>query len=779
MDMKNYRRIGVTLTLALLVFLLGISGVNRDHSALAGVPSLAPAPGQADAKVGGPAQQVSAIYRGVSTAVKFDVSPPLTSLSSMPLPYGKIRENEDRDNPGGKPSGLPTSPDTAIQRLLGPFTMPTPLLSFNGPPNGCGGCAPPDPNGEVGPNHYVVMTNLTFQVFNKTGTSVYGPVANNTLWSGFGGACQTENAGDPVVLYDQLADRWLLSQFTAAGPTYYNCVALSTSPDPTGSYYRWAFTTGSNFPDYPKYGMWPDAYYISTREFAGGGPFAGVGAYATNRVQMLAGNPSPQVISFLASPSPAYNVGDGLLPADMDGTTPPPVNSPNYFVGSMDNNAGYGAPQDALTLWKFHADFVTPANSSFTLANTLPTAPFNSIFAACGGTRNCIPQPGTTNKIDILSSRQRPLFRLAYRNMGGFESLLTNLSVSAGTGPSGEVAGIRWYELRSPNSSPVIFQQGTYAPGLTDGINRWMGSMAMDRSGDIALGYSASSSTLFPSVRYTGRLPGDTSGTLPQGEASIIDGTGSQTGGSNRWGDYSDMTVDPTDDCTFWYVSEYVPTTSSSGWQARIGSFKFPSCGAATPTPTRTVTVTPTLTQTPTNTPTPHSLVGHVSWQGRTVGSAAYQAPISLTLKAGATEVNYPVQNTDTSGFFTVSLGALNIGNYQFRAKGPNGTANLPANSPPGYLAVTGTFTLSNVPITQVEMGLMKAGDANNDNIITALDFNILKSAYGKGVGQLGYDSRADFDGSQVVTVQDFNLLKNNYGLPGGGPIAPEVKPLK
>ena len=434
-------------------------------------------------------------------------------------------------------------PDPVVQSTLGGIEIPPPIISFDGQPNNFGG-APPDPNGDVGPNHVVVMANLSFQIFNKTGTSLFGPVANNTLWSGFGTSCETSNSGDPVVLYDQLADRWLLSQFTAGSAPFLNCIAISTTPDPTGTYFRFAImtgTTGANFPDYPKYGIMPDAYYISTREFLGsGGPFQGVGAYALNRAQMLAGNPSPQVIFFIVAPGgTAFNIGDGLLPADLDGSTLPPAGSPEYYLGSMDNNGPYGAPQDALTLWKFHVDFAVPGNSTFALANTINTAPFNSILGLCGGSRACIPQPGTANKIDHLGYRQRPLHRLAYRNFGTHESLVTNQSVSAGTGPTGEVSGIRWWELRSPNVAPVIFQEGTFAPGLTDGVHRWMGSIAMDSAGNMGLGYSASSATVFPSVFYTGRLAADPPGTMPLGENAIVQGTGSQTAGGNRWGDYS------------------------------------------------------------------------------------------------------------------------------------------------------------------------------------------------------------------------------------------------
>jgi len=524
---------------------------------------------------------VQGVYRGLAPVVKFDISPPLREMRVILPGPGKLRENEDRDI---VPFRIRFAPewDPVVQATVGGADnpagteIPGPLVSFNGQTN-TSLVVPPDPNGAVGPNHVVTMCNLSFQIFDKTGTSLFGPAANNTLWAGFGGECQTDNSGDPVVLYDRAADRWFLSQFTASGPTFFECVAISQTSDPTGAYFRYAIATGTNFPDYPKAAVWPDAYYISTREFTGGVTFAGVGAYALNRAQALVGDPAAQVISFLVPPTPLYAVGDGLLPSDLDGSTPPPAGEPNFFLGSQDNNGPYGAPSDALNLYKFHADFANPPNSTFTLANTIPVASFNSMLALCGGTRACIPQPGTATKIDHLGYRQRPLFRLAYRNFGDHESLVTNQSVSAGTGPNGEVSGIRWWELRSPNSSPVIFQQGTYAPGITDGIHRWMGSIAMDGQGNMALGYSASNGVnpaVFPSVSYTGRLVTDPLGTMPQGEGSIITGTGSQTTTLNRWGDYTSLSIDPTDDLTFWHVNEWVPTTSSVGWVLRIGSFK-------------------------------------------------------------------------------------------------------------------------------------------------------------------------------------------------------------
>ena len=467
--------------------------------------------------------------------------------------------------------------DPVVQGWIASPLIPSPTVSFDSTNNtSTAGPNPPDPVGDIGPNHYVSMNNSRFAVHDRAGTLLMGPVNINTLFAGLGGDCETDNSGDPVVVYDQIADRWLLSQFTASGATYFNCVALSTSGDPTDTYYRWAFGTGTNFPDYPKYGVWSNSYFISTREFSAAGPFAGIGAYALNRAQMLAGNPAPTVISFLVPPGATpYNTGDGLLPADLDGFKLPPTDNPHYWIGSMDQGGPYGAPQDALNLWKFVVDYVTPANSSFTLTDVLPSAAFDTVFPCVPTSRACIPQPAsaTTAKLDILSYRQRPTWRLAYRNFGTHESLVTNQSVEATAG----IAGVRWWEVRSPGSSPTVYQESTYAPG--DGVHRWMGSIAMDKMGNMALGYSASDATsVFPSAWYTGRLAGDTLGTMPQGEGSIIDGVGAQTTTNNRWGDYSSMNVDPTDDCTFWYVNEYYPATTVSGWRLRVGSFVFPGC---------------------------------------------------------------------------------------------------------------------------------------------------------------------------------------------------------
>lgn len=507
-------------------------------------------------------------FRAVSTAVHHDVSPPLREMAVKPPPdtlgdfFGTLMIDPD---PPGKPSYGPQDRDGRVQsRPSTPLVIPPAIANFN---VGTGTANPPDPVGDVGPNHYVRMANASFQIFDKTGTSLFGPAAINTLFTGFGGACETENAGDPIVLYDQLADRWLLTQFSdSAGPGFFNCVALSTTSDPLGSYHRWAFVTAT-FPDYPKYGVWPNAYLISTREVNAGV----IGAYAIDRAQMIAGNPSPPLVQFTV-PVNQFS-GDGLLPADIDGDALPPPNSPAYYIGSMDNGGPYGATEDALSLWEFNINFAVPASSTFEVVATIPIAPYDTIFP-CNG-RSCIPQPAPLGAVDILSYRQRPVHRAAYRNYGSYQSIVTNQSVEAGPA----MAGIRWWEVRNPGANAVLYQDSTYAPGISDGVHRWMGSIAQDSGGNMGMGYSAGGPTLFPSVHYTGRLESDPLNEMGQGEGIFVTGGGGHTASTRRWGDYTSMNVDPVDDCTFWYVNEFF-AVSGTQWTMRAGSFKFPGCGS-------------------------------------------------------------------------------------------------------------------------------------------------------------------------------------------------------
>lgn len=503
----------------------------------------------------------------VSTVAAFDATRPLRDMRKIP-PRTGAKVLADR---GAIPTDRRHTADSALQANIA-GEPPTLQQSFEGVPN-IQQVSPPDPVGDVGPSHYVEMVNLSFAIYNKLGTKLYGAADLGTLWQGFEVEHCSDSAGDPIVVHDQSADRWILTQFTAIGPNYWNCIAVSQTSDPLGAYFRYAVPSGVNFPDYPKYGVWPDGLYISTREFAPDDSFAGNGAYVVNKEQLYAGDPNAQVVSFLNPPGATpWLQGDGLLPTDLDGSTPPPAGTPNYFVGSMDDGAQYDAPADALNVFEFHVDWANPTASTFTHTQTLPVAAYDSIFpCAQANSRACIPQPDTKNKIDVLSYRQRPIWRLAYRNFGTHAAMVTNQSVEARKG----LAGTRWYELRDTGSGWGVHQQGTWAPA--DRIHRWMGSIAMDQDGNMALGYSVSSQQVYPGVRFTGRRAADPLGTMT-GEGTMINGAGSQLV-SNRWGDYTSMNVDPVDDCTFWYVNQYYRNSSNNGWQTRIGSMKYPDCG--------------------------------------------------------------------------------------------------------------------------------------------------------------------------------------------------------
>ena len=414
--------------------------------------------------------------------------------------------------------------------------------------------APPDTNGAVGATQYVQLVNTAFAVFDKTSKQVvYGPVQTNTLWSGFGGPCETDNDGDGVVVYDKAAGRWIITQFAVTAAPYYQCVAISATSDATGAYYRYSFNYGSVFPDYPKLGVWPDAYYITFNMFSGNS-FSGAKLCAYDRNAMLSGHAATQQCFQLSS---SYG---SVLPADLDGATAPPGGAPNYLMNFGVNR---------LNLWKFHVDWSNSANSSLSGPTAISVASFS---AACSG-GTCIPQAGTKQKLDSLADRL--MFRLAYRHFADHEALVVSHAVKVGTNRQNPYTGVRWYEIRNPGATPVVYQQSTYSP---DATYRWLSSVAMDKQGNMALGYSASSSTIHPAIRYTARLATDALNTM-QAEASIVEGTGSQSGNNlSRWGDYSAMTVDPVDDCTFWYTNEYLKTTGSFNWNTRLASFKFPTC---------------------------------------------------------------------------------------------------------------------------------------------------------------------------------------------------------
>jgi hypothetical protein len=590
-------------------------------------------------------------------AVQYDVSAPLTQLAIGVTPEPDKKDKKEKKKAGMLPvrGGSQSAPDPALQASPGTGAAPTLGLNFEGVGQGFTGpsgtfsvnSAPPDPNGAVGPNNYVQIVNEALAIFSKSGTAIYGPVPTNTLWSGFGGGCQSNNDGDATVVYDRAADRWLFQQFSVSTTPYLDCVAVSKTGDPTGQYYRYAFQY-SNFPDYPKVGVWPDAYYATFNLFSGStGPFVGPEICAWDRAKMLAGQPASQQCQTLGT-----NDG-GMLPADSDGATPPPAGAPNPIVEFGTND---------LLLYKFHVDWSNTANTTLTGPTTIPVAAF---APACNGGGTCIPQSGTSQQLDSLADRL--MYRLEYRNFGDHDALVVDHSVVAGSS-----VGVRWYELRnvtSPTLSPVVYQQGTYAP---DSSYRWMGSAAMDGNGDIALGYSVSSSTMHPAIRYTAHATTDPLGVMGQGEGSMIEGAGSQTKylgiqPLSRWGDYSSLSVDPTDDCTFWYTNEYLASNGAFNWHTRVGTFKVAGCGttaspdfivSATPS-SQTVTAGGSTTYTVTATAT-NGYAGSVSWSVSSSlpsGATASFDPAS-TGPNGSSALTVATTSSTPAGTYTLTITA-------------------------------------------------------------------------------------------------------------------------
>jgi len=455
-------------------------------------------------------------------------------------------------------NALPKGNDPVVQDYMGNIMQARDVTqNFDGVGN-VNGVFPPDTEGDVGPNHYYQMINLSFAIYDKEGNKLYGPVNNSTLWEGFIGPWTGTNDGDPIVLYDEEADRWMASQFAinTSNNTYWELIAISETGDPTGSYYQYAFQFPA-FNDYPKFGVWHDAYYATFNMF---GSYNRAAAAAFERDKMLQGDSTARMVLFdMPASSDAFN----MLPADFDGAAPPST-SPNYFIYFNDDYWGY--PDDQLRIWEFEVDWTDPDNSTFQEVKTVVTEAFDSFLCDAPRSR-CIPQPNTNTKLEAISDRL--MYRLQYRNFGTYQTMVTNHTVDVANGQ----AGVRWYELRNNNDGNgwYIYQQGTYAP---DGENRWMGSVAMNSKGNIALGYTVSSDSTYPSIRYTGRTANATLGEMNLQEVELICGTSSQYNYS-RWGDYSCMSVDPVDDSTFWYTQEYM----GGAWKTRIASFNFDPVG--------------------------------------------------------------------------------------------------------------------------------------------------------------------------------------------------------
>jgi hypothetical protein len=551
-----------------------------------------------------------------------------------------------------------------VQTAAATAAAPAPASSFDGFDYANWGAGwPPDTNGDVGPNHYVQTVNTSIGIYDKASGAQLAAFTFDGLFgaAATGTPCDSSNQGDPVVLYDPIGDRWIITDFAwtdfAAGAMY-ECMAVSATGDPVSGgwhFYAWKINNGGVLPDYPKLAVWPDGIYMSTNNFAttGAGSFQNVQVYAFDRMAMEAGQPA-QAVSFAVPRTVGGVTVFSLLPSNARSVTGlPPSGSPNYFASI------YGSYN--IRVWKFHVDWANTANSTF-------TGPTNATIGTFSvGPGNVPEQSG--NNLDTLSYRL--MMQNQYTNLAGAESLWLTHTVGSGGAPN--IARVRWYELRVTGgavaSSPR--QQSTWAP---DSKHRFMPSLAVDRSGDMAIGYSVSDATMSPAIRYAGRLAGDALSTLGQSETTLVQGTGYQCCNfsdgtlNTRWGDYSAMTIDPVDGCTFWYTSEYTnaqPTTlKESVWQTRIGSFKFDSCGSVQPPP-------------PPAAPT----ISSVSPARGKVGTTV---TVNGTSFAGATAVRF----NGTSASFTVSSSTQ----IQMTVPGGATTGPISVTTPGGTATSSGSF---------------------------------------------------------------------------------------
>ncbi len=564
----------------------------------------------------------------VGTPVGYGISMPARELSKIPRTFPELdrfgnivddheRENDEMINPivpgygAGADKYLSTpfvDPQLRKNDLFAPQTMPTPELTFEGVTSNDrvalfgNRVMPPDTNGDVGPNHFVSAVNGPIGVYDKsTGSLAGGQFRLSSLFTSLPSAtgCGTRDDGDPIVLYDSLADRWMLSQFalpsgSSSTAPWYECIAISQTGDPLGAYYVYAFQTpsGSGFPDYPKLGVWRDGYYMSDHQNgfsslpSGGG--AGTGLFAFDRAKMLLGDPTATYIYFNR---PAGGEG-GIIPADIDGILAPPVDVPMTFFRYIGDEFGAGYI-DGVRAYEFVPNFTTPALSTLSILSDLPVAAFD---ARQPSGRADIEQPSpatTSNNLDSLNDRA--MTHVSYHNLGTQASPVNSYVMAWGVNVSGAAAGaltastftsgVRWTEIRRGAGGVLtVRDQGTHANTSVDGatgVNYWMPHAAQDNQGNIAVGFSVSGTTVNPSIRWAGRTGAAPAGTLNEGEAVMFAGNGVQLATNSRWGDYSSMSVDPVDDCTFYYHQEYRNAVNDGvsngfGWNTRVGRFKFP-----------------------------------------------------------------------------------------------------------------------------------------------------------------------------------------------------------
>ena len=583
------------------------------------------------------------------------------------------------------------SADPVLQKEVRPFVSATKGANFDGV--GANGFAPSDVNLAVGPNHIVQTVNVQLAVISKSGTLLSGPTNLITFFAPLGGDCAAR-ASDPIVNYDRLADRWVISDvgIGTTSSSFSECIGVSKTNDPAGAYSLYAFSFGTTLNDYPKVGVWPTASnsaYLASYNLFANGIFNGAKLCGFDRTKMLAGTANP---AQLCVKTP--NTEGGYLPSDLDGPTPPTDGTPGLFLTWQNNNPGQ------LFLRKLSLNFAANFGQG-AVSLSLPTAisVANTSIACVGTAGACVPQSGTTQLLDTLGDRL--MHRFPVRHFADHDRAVANHAVA-----NGSQVAFRWYELLDPAGTVTVNQQGTFAPDTTF---RWMGSMAEDKLGDIAVGYSASSTAIHPAIRFTGRVPSDPLGTL-ETEASILEGTGSQTAGLSRWGDYTALLVDPSDDCTFWYTNQYEKVNGTFNGSTHIGSFAFAGCAAAgTPTVTLSVAKLNFL----------KTVIGVTSKRSFTLTNTG---TATLNISSITASGDFAI-SSKTCGA-TVATGARCAVSVTFTptAKGTrNGSLTFTDDASPGpqVVSLVGTGTAVKLTPTSLKFGTVTVGTTSPQQTIT------------------------------------------------------------
>ena len=647
-------------------------------------------------------------------------------------------------------------PIQAVRQVIQAITMPAPIATYPGitsAESACG-CLPPDTHGDVGPNHYILSVNSRFKITDKSGNQLLAPTTFNSFFAPMATTpCGlSQNRGDPYVLYDHLADRWLVSDFAFPnfpGVSFYQCVGISKTSDPVaGGWWLYAVQIDAANPtflgDYPKFGLWPDAYYFSVNMFSNNFTFNGVRVFALPRNSMINGTGAPNAGAIAFTIDPA-TLGDtySLVPAGFRAGSPPPAGTPEYFL-AIDSPGSADVVQTQVRVWKFHVDFATPANSTFGVgAGHAPNGNItvNGFVDAYTSTAALVPQNGTTVRLDTLGDKL--MSPLVYQNLGGTESLWVSHTVNnnqGGTGPT----GIRWYQFYITGSTipATAAQQQTFTNGA-DSLWRWMPSISVDAQGNMAIAYSTSSSTQEPSIRYAGRLAGDPVNTLGQGEAVMQAGGGHQTSASARWGDYSSLGIDAADALTFWHSHEYYSATSGAAWNTRIGKFKFPGAPSVLGAVSRKA----------------HGGAGNFDITLPATGNAGIENRVGTVPGAHQIIVNFGSSVSVSTA--SVISGTGNVANFSTNAG--QVTVNLSGVADAQVLTVKLGSVSDGVNTGDVSIRMaVLPGDTNAGGSVNSSDISQTKLQSGQAA--TGTNFRTDVNASGSINATDVSLVKLKSG---------------